>query len=53
MFVPTGAWHGQVSVARVEARPSRPGFDTWVLGLRFEREQPAAEIDRFRRWDAA
>lgn len=53
MFVPGRAWRGQVMVTRSEARRSRPGFDTWILGLRFEREQVADVIDRFRRWDAA
>lgn len=53
IFAPGQPWRGEVTVARSEARPSRPGFDTWILGLRFEREQGAGEIERFRRWDAA
>ena len=53
MAVPNHSWHGGASVARVEARPSRAGFDTWIVGLRFEQEQPAENVDPFRRWDAA
>jgi hypothetical protein len=53
MFVPGHQWHGAVSVARCVARPSREGFDTWILGLRFEREQSPADIENFRQWDAA
>ena len=47
MFAPGRRWAGQVSVARCVARPSRAGFDTWLLGLHFESEQTAAEIDSF------
>lgn len=53
MFVPGRAWHGTVTVARVEARPSRPGFDTWILGLRFATEQQNADLEYFRQADAA
>ena len=53
MFVPAGTWRGQVRVARVEARPSREGFDTWILGLHFEHKQVEEEMEQFRRWDAA
>jgi cellulose synthase (UDP-forming) len=53
MFAPGHSWRGDVRVARSEPRPSRPGFDTWILGLRFEREQVAEDIERFRRSDAA
>jgi cellulose synthase (UDP-forming) len=53
MRVPTRTWQGTLDVARCEARPSRAGFDTWLLGLRFEAAQPAAEINFFRQWDAA
>jgi cellulose synthase (UDP-forming) len=38
MFTPARTWQGTASVARSEARTSRAGFDTWILGLRFERE---------------
>jgi cellulose synthase (UDP-forming) len=53
MFVPGHAWHGTVSVARCVARPSRAGFDTWMLGLHFEEQQDEAAIESFRQWDAA
>jgi len=53
MFVPGHAWHGTVSVARCLARPSRSGFDTWILGLHFEQQQDEAAIEGFRQWDAA
>jgi cellulose synthase (UDP-forming) len=53
MFAPAHTWRGQVSVARSEPRPSRPGFDTWILGLRFHSGQVVRDIERFRRWDAA
>jgi hypothetical protein len=53
MFAPGNTWRGQVTVARVEDRPSREGFDTWILGLRFEHEPVRKEIEQFRRWDAA
>jgi hypothetical protein len=53
MFAPGQPWRGDVTVVRSEARPSRAGFDTWILGLRFEREQVAEDIERFRRSDAA
>jgi hypothetical protein len=53
MFVPARAWHGTVTVARVEARPSRPGFDTWILGLRFAAEQQEAVLEDFQQADAA
>jgi hypothetical protein len=53
MYVPARTWRGTAVVARSEARPSRPGFDTWILGLRFEREQSAADVEPFRKWDAA
>ena len=53
MFVPGHTWVGQVSVARCTPRASRPGFDTWLLGLRFDDEQSAEEIEQFRQWEAA
>jgi cellulose synthase (UDP-forming) len=53
MFIPGHTWVGRVSVARCTARASRPGFDTWLLGLRFDHEQPAGEIEQFRQWEAA
>ncbi len=53
LFAPGHQWRGAVSVARCLHRRSRDGFDTWLLGLRFERAEEAAPIDHFRRWDAA
>lgn len=53
MFTPGRAWHGTVSVARCESRPSRPRFETWQLGLKFEREQDLSVIEIIREWDAA
>lgn len=53
MFAPGHTWRGQVVVARSVERRSRPGFDTWILGLRFEREPAAAELEWFARRDAA
>jgi hypothetical protein len=34
-----------VVVARCEPRPSRPGFDTWLLGLRFRGVEAAADAE--------
>jgi cellulose synthase (UDP-forming) len=53
MVTPARTWQGTASVARSEVRTSRAGFDTWILGLRFEREQTAADVLPFRQWDAA
>jgi len=53
MYIPEKEWRGTATVVRVEPRPSRAGFDTWVLGLRFEKEQSATDVEQFRRWDAA
>lgn len=53
LFAPGHTWSGDVVAARVDARPSRPGFDTWLVGLRFERAPVSEEIEVFRRWDAA
>ncbi len=53
MSAPGRTWRGDVVAARVESRPSRPGFDTWLLGLRFECEQVSEDIEGLRRWDAA
>jgi cellulose synthase (UDP-forming) len=53
MVVPGHEWQGTASVARTETRVSRKGFDTWILGLRFERQQAEGDVDPFRRWDAA
>jgi hypothetical protein len=52
MFAPGHTSRGQVVVARSEERRSRPGFDTWILGLRFDREQ-AAGVELFARRYAA
>jgi len=53
LCAPARTWRGRVSVARSEVRRSRPGFDTWLLGLQFQHGQVVEDIDRFRRWDAA
>ena len=53
MFIPEREWRRTATVVRVDARPSRPGFDTWILGLRFEQEQSVDDVNQFRRWDAA
>jgi hypothetical protein len=50
---PGRAWRGAAVVARAEHRPSRPGFDTWLLGLRFERPQDQHDVEIFSRSDAA
>jgi hypothetical protein len=48
---PRREWRGAATVVRAEAQPSRPGFETWRLGLRFESENAAAES--LAAWDAA
>jgi hypothetical protein len=53
MVAPGHEWEGTVEVARCEARPSRAGFDTWLLGLRFVGERAPAAIAEFYRQDAA
>ena len=53
MVAPDRAWQGDATVARCEARTSREGFNTWILGLQFTSEQPEGDVDAFRRWDAA
>jgi len=53
MVAPDRALQGHATVARCEARTSREGFTTWILGLQFTSEQPEGDVDAFRRWDAA
>jgi cellulose synthase (UDP-forming) len=53
LFIPGGTLCRDVTVARCLHRPSRPGFDTWLLGLRFEGETDASELDAFRQREAA
>jgi cellulose synthase (UDP-forming) len=53
MFVPGRTLHCQASVARCVARRSRPGFDTWILGLHFEAIEDAAEMAAIRELEAA
>jgi hypothetical protein len=53
MMTPIRTWSGAASVVRSDPRPSRRGFETWLLGLKFETEQRSSEIRPFRRWDAA
>ena len=53
MSVPGHAWSGEVSVARSTPRPSRNGFDVWLLGLQFEQKQSEGDIAPFRMDTAA
>ncbi|MFN7914187.1 MAG: glycosyltransferase [Vicinamibacterales bacterium] len=53
MQVPGHEWAGIVSVARVQHRPSRGGFDTWTLGLRFEHAMVAEGAAPFQNQEAA
>ena len=53
MSVPGYSWSGDVSVARAESRPSRNGFDIWLLGLQFEQKQRERDIAPFRMDTAA
>lgn len=53
MTVPGHSWSGDVSVARAQARPSRNGFDIWLLGLQFEHTQQERDIAPFRMDTAA
>ena len=53
MSVPGYSWSGDVSVARSESRPSRNGFDIWLLGLQFEQKQRERDIAPFRMDTAA
>ena len=53
LFAPDHTWQATASVARAERRPARDGFDTWITGLKFDHEPPVADVDPFRRWDAA
>jgi hypothetical protein len=50
---PDRTWRGRATVARVEHQPSRPGFDTWMLGLKFEQPQSQDDVEIFSRSDAA
>jgi cellulose synthase (UDP-forming) len=50
---PGRRWRGQAAVVRSELRPSRPGFDSWLVGLQFERPQDQRDVDLFSRSDAA
>ena len=53
MCVPGRTLQREVSVARCVHRPSRSGFDTWLLGLHFQQPQEVAEIEAFRQLEAA
>jgi hypothetical protein len=50
---PDRAWRGPASVARCDLRPSRQGFDTWLVGLKFDVAPDRADIETFSRVDAA
>jgi len=53
MVAPDRVWTTEATVARIEMRPSGEGFDTWMMGLRFDREADTEDVDWFRRSDAA
>jgi hypothetical protein len=53
MYVPGRTVQREVTVARCRHRPSRFGFDTWILGMRFQSAPDAAAIEAFRHWEAA
>lgn len=53
MQVPGHEWQGTASVARTIHRPSRGGFDTWTLGLRFEDAMVADGAAPFQTREAA
>ena len=53
LFMPGRVLQCEVSVARCRPRPSRRGFDTWVLGLEFESMRDAAELEAIRELEAA
>ena len=53
MLVPGHSWRGDVSVVRSTPRPSRNGFDVWLLGLQFEQKQTERDIAPFRMDTAA
>lgn len=44
MLVPGREWTGDVSVARVIARPAQNGFDMWLVGLRFGSQQASSDL---------
>ena len=53
MVAPDRTWTADATVARVDLRPSDMGFDTWIMGLRFDREARIEDVESFRRSDAA
>ena len=53
MSVPGHSWSGEVSVVRSTPRPSRHGFDVWLLGLQFEQKQTERDLEPFRMDTAA
>ena len=53
VMAPGRSWETTATVVRCAARPSRTGFDTWVLGMRFERQRELAAIAEFQESDAA
>jgi cellulose synthase (UDP-forming) len=50
---PDRQWRGRATVTRSDHRPSRAGFDTWLLGLKFEQRQDQEDVEIFSRSDAA
>ena len=53
MIAPDRSWTADATVARAELRASAMGFDTWIMGLRFDREARTEDVEYFQRSDAA
>ena len=53
MVAPDRTWTADATVARVDLRASDMGFDTWIMGLRFDREARIEDVESFQRSDAA
>ena len=53
MVAPDRTWTTDATVARTDLRASDMGFDTWIMGLRFDREARIEDVEYFQRSDAA
>ena len=53
MVAPEREWTVDATVARADLRASALGFDTWIMGLRFDREARTEDVESFQRSDAA
>jgi hypothetical protein len=53
MVAPERTWTADATVARADLRASDMGFDTWIMGLRFDREARLEDVESFQRSDAA